>query len=192
MPAQLKTSDPYAIAHVKTGDILAIRGTSWLSRGIIKAQLREYPVEPAITVSHVALITTDAPFPVAIEALHRVLTRDAVDSIADAEAAWIFKDTTLTDAERAAILRNALKFSAAGYNWPDIVLQLTDSVFHTTWPTDHLTWNLKHMPICSYVVADSYSKVHRNFGQSDRTTTPQNIACFALGHQDKYTISKVK
>lgn len=157
-----------------SGDILAVRGSSWLSKRILAAT--------GNTVSHVGLIIATEPIPTVIEALTRVRTRPLDVSIATAESAWVLTDTSLTDDEREAIIRSALNFSADGYGYGDILLQGMNALTKSTWWTDHLAFGLAGKPICSYLVAAAYETQNRTFGQLDKTTTPADIYNFARSH----------
>lgn len=166
------------------GDILVVRGTGWISKGILKAT--------GNTVSHVGIVTAISPFVEITEALTRVRTRPMEESIAEADWAAILQDKTLTDEERTHIVISALKFSAAGYNYLDILFQLLNANFSTTWFTDHLAFRMDNTPICSYVAAKTYSDTGRNFGVPDKTTTPADIYAFSIHNSDKYTELVVK
>ena len=165
---------------ILAGDILAVRGTSWLSRGILKAT--------GNTVSHVGIITATSPIIEVTEALIRVKTNPIDVSIADDDIEWaaVLQDKTLTDSERITIVEAALQFSSDSYNYGAILLQLLNSNFNTTWFTDHLSFGMNGRPICSYVAAESYSKTGRNFGVEDRTTTPADIYEYSIYNSDKY------
>lgn len=167
----------------KPGDILAVRGTGFLSRGILAAT--------GDSVSHVGLVITADPFPIVIEALTRVMTRPLTVSIAAAEHAWLLSDSSMTDEARSAIVAAALAFSADGYGYTDIGLQLANAVGRTTWFTDHLATGLNGKPICSYLVAAAYETRGRTFGQADQTTTPADIFHYAARH-NQYVITQVK
>lgn len=172
-------------SEILPGDILAMRGASFLSRGILRAT--------GNTVSHIGIVTAISPFIEITEALVRVKTRPMSITLEDGiAAAFILQDRTLIIDERIKIVERALGFSAAGYNYPDLLLQLLNSIFRTTWFTDYLTINMNHYPICSYVAAKSYAETGRGFGMSDRTTSPADIYAWAINHSDKYRILQIK
>lgn len=116
----------------QSGDILAVRGKGFFARGILAAT--------GNTVSHVGMVTGTEPFVVIIEALLAVKTRPIAESMADAEAAYLLQDISISTDQREAIVRRALKFSAADYGWADIIFHLANAIFRTTWFTDHLTF----------------------------------------------------
>lgn len=165
------------------GDILAVRGSNFISRGILAAT--------GDTVSHVGLIIGVEPT-IVIEALLHVKTRALAVSIAEAERAYILHDTTLSNQERITIVHTALQFSAAGYNYGDILLQGLDALTHSIWFTSHLALGLTRDPICSFLVAASYHAVGRDFGRIPmKSVTPANIYKFALAHA-MYTIERLR
>jgi hypothetical protein len=166
------------------GDILAVRGKGFLARGILAAT--------DDTVSHVGMVVGDKPV-IIIEALLRVVTRPIEESVSDAEAAYLLQDLSLSAQQRAEIVKRAREFSAADYGWTDILLQLGNAVFRTTWFTDHLTFGLlDHFPICSYLVAESYETIGLTFGKKeDESITPADIYNFARRHPTIYTVTKL-
>jgi hypothetical protein len=168
----------------KSGDILAVRGKGFFARGILAAT--------GNTVSHVGMVVGDTPV-IVIEALLRVKTRPIEDSVADAEKAYLLQDLSLSTEKRDTIVKRACQFSAADYGWADIVLQLANAVFRTTWFTDHLTFGfLNQFPICSYLVAESYETIGLTFGkQKDESITPADIYNFARQQPTIYTVTKL-
>lgn len=168
------------------GDILAVRGKGFFARGILAAT--------GNTVSHVGMVTGTEPFVIIIEALLRVKTRPIEESIADAERAYLLQDISLSADQREAIVRRALKFSAADYGWGDIVLQLANAVFRTTWFTNHLTFGLlDQFPICSYLVAESYMEAGLTFGkENEESITPADIFNFAQENPSIYIVTTLK
>ena len=124
----------------------------------------------------------------------RVKTRPIEESVADAERAYLLQDISLSADQREAIARRALKFSAADYGWADIILQLANAIFRTTWFTDHLTFGfLDQFPICSYLVAQSYKTIGLTFGKKkEESITPADIYNFAENNPSIYTVTKLK
>jgi hypothetical protein len=167
---------------MQAGDILAIRGRGWLSRQILKAT--------GNTVSHVG-IALSSDF--VIEALNRVKTDILSDSIKSAEKAYVLSPLNISEQQRNEITKKAASFSADDYNYGDIALQLFDSVFKTRWFTNHLSIGLQQHPICSFLVAASYSSVGLYFGSvAGDSITPADIYNFALSNPDKYMIKEIK
>jgi hypothetical protein len=175
-----------AIPALQVGDVLAIRGTTFFSRAILKTT--------GNTVSHVGMIIAREPGPtLVIEALWRVKTRPLEVSIADAEKAYILSDHSLSREQRNTLVSNACTFSAEGYGWGDILLQAADAIFRTTFFTDHFAWNLSRHPICSYLVAKAYQSLGLTFGREKlQSITPANIYNFATQHPKLYSVTEIK
>ena len=114
-------------------------------------------------------------------------------SVADAEAAYLLQDLSLSHQKRASIVKRACQFSADDYGWGDIVLQLANAIFRTAWFNDQLTFGLLNQyPICSYLVADSYKAIGLTFGrQKEESITPADIYNFAEQNPSIYTVTKL-
>ena len=170
---------------LQAGDILAIRGAGFFATGILAAT--------GNSVSHVGIVLAPRPGPLVIEALWRVKTRPLSLSIEDAEKAYILSDKSLTPDQRDSIVIGACKFSADGYGWWDIGLQAADAVLRTTFLTDHVSWDLKGHPICSYLVAKAYRSLGLTFGsKKPQSITPADIFNFATHHSAIYTVTQIK
>lgn len=153
---------------MKPGDIVAIRGRGWLADHI--CQLTKSPV------SHVGLVISATP-PVVIEALKRVKTNHLDTTIQDCDKAYLFSWTGLSDGLRDEIVYKALRMSAESYGYFDLVSQMFDSVLHTRMFTRLNWWWLKRFPICSFLVAESYSGLI-DFGVPEYSITPGDIYNF--------------
>jgi hypothetical protein len=66
-------------------------------------------------------------------------------------------------------IRRVLKFSAADDGWADILIQLANAIFRTTWFTDHLTFGKK----------------------KEESIIPADIYSFAENHPFIYTVTKL-
>jgi hypothetical protein len=158
---------------MKIGDVILVRGSSWLAHGILAAT--------GNTVSHVGLVISVDP-PICIEALTRVKTNLLAVTIGNVEKAYVGSDPTLSDVERNAIVAKALTLSSASYGWTELALQLADAAFHSTWPTDHLSFELRKHPICSFLVATAYACVGRSFDKESQSVTPADCYAWFKAH----------
>lgn len=167
----------------KPGNILAVRGKRFFDRGILAAT--------GNTVRHAGMVTETGPFVIVIEALLRVKTRPIEESVANAEKAYLLQDLSISADQRANIVKWGLRFYAADYGWGDILLQLANAIFRTTWFTDHLTFGLlNQFPICSYLVAESYKTIGLTFGKKEEESiAPADIYNFAIGNPSIYTVT---
>lgn len=124
-----ETKPLYDAAHggeALPADILAVRGRGVLSRIVLAAQGAGYD-----TASHVALVIGANPALI-IEAVHpRVRVRPLEEAIAEADKAWILHNLTLSDEERATIVRAACRFSSLSYGYPMLILHAFNAAFAT-------------------------------------------------------------
>lgn len=194
---------------LQPGDIIAIRGSSWISDSIIAAEYGQVQIIPYQAVSHVGLLIEGGSIPVVIEALSRVKTNALAITIANCRKAFIIRDKSLTLAQRQAIVNKALTFSADDYGYLDIIAQLIDCKFKTLWFTNHLSRLLNRYPICSYVVAAAYSVLNMmkfytvnlvatahsnagfNFGVDSANCKPSDIMNYALKHSEIFDVHEL-
>jgi hypothetical protein len=171
---------------IQAGDILAVRGSDWLSDGIALAEYGNN--EPVISATHVGIFVAGDPIPVVIEALNEVKTNPLAVSLAGAKKAYVIHDDSLTMEQRQIIIATACTFSAKNYGYIDIAAQGLDAVTHTLWFTDELGGYLKHYPICSYCIAEAYDAkgVDLHFGITDANIRPSDIVNFVLEHPNLY------
>jgi hypothetical protein len=165
---------------LQPGDIVAVRGSRWLSRLIMTMT--------GGPVSHVGLVIATDP-DLVLEALERVLTRPFAQAIDDCAEAWVCQPYTLSQEERWQIVHTACAQTARTYGYSKLVLQALNVLFHTRFFTRHAVSSL---PICSLVVAEAFSAVGKHFGQPHCCATPADIAVFTQAHPEWYRIIKVK
>ena len=153
---------------MRPGDLVLVRGTGWLSKGILQATgcQKDGP-------SHIAVGINEKE---CVEALGSgVVRRPLVETLAGCERAWVLSFDYLSDAERQAIAHVAMGMVGLGYAYSELGLQLADSIFRTTWFTDRLS-NLKNCKICSYVGAQCFDIVlGLLFDKEDQSVTPADI-----------------
>ena len=179
------------------GDILAVRGSGWLSDGIARAEYGDKlgKVEPRFSATHVGLFLApgnDTSIAIDIEALNRVKTNVLRTSTASVIHAYVLHDISLTDIQRSTLLEVACSFSAADYGYLDLGAQWLDATFKTNWWTGWLTSYLAHRPICSYVVAAAYAAIRLDFGVADSSCRPSDIMTFASAHPELYQVTQIK
>lgn len=164
--------------EVKAGDILAIKGTKFISELICKLTHGE--------VSHVGLVVGESPALV-MEALKRVVTRPIEESIADASAALLIHPRFLDRDARERLVREACRWSASSYSYTKLLLAGLDALFRTSFFSSNLS--SEHHPICSYHVAKAYAAIGFHFGEPARSISPQEILDFARRHSELFTIT---
>lgn len=165
---------------MREADIILVRGrtTPWwdpstaVSRGIVQATGCEDDGP-----SHAAVAINDKE---CIEALSRVRRNSVNTTLAGCEKAWLCSCETLSDAERQQIAFAAMAMEGLSYGYFELGVQLADSIFRTTWFTDHWSANLNSTPICSYIPARTYDICcGMNFGKEDQSITPGDIYRYA-------------
>lgn len=81
----------------------------------------------------------------------------------------------------------AANFSARSYGYLKIVGQLVDWMTGSNWLSSKvLTWD--RYPYCSFIVAEAYWSIGKNFGVPSKSTTPDDILDFCIDHPEKYSI----
>lgn len=174
---------------IQDGDLLAVQGTSWFARQILKDTRGE--------ASHIGVFVA-RKFPLEdsliTEALTRVKTRCLEDSLKGVSRAWALKHLNLADLQRQKIVEIVQGFSANDYNYYDIGLQGLDAITHSRWFTQHLTFgSLKKIQICSYVGAYACEQIGLDFGGIPLDSiTPQDIFNFAQKRPDIYQIEDLQ
>lgn len=171
-----------AIHRITPGDILAVRGTAWMSKKILQAT--------GGPCSHVGLFISAGEEPIIIEALGRVITRYLRDALYDVEKAWVLHPLNLGQSQRIGIVRNALEFSGRSYGWWNLLPQLADCLLKTNFFSAHFT--LSQYPICSAVTGWAYSREGLYFGQAPQCLSPAEIFTYAQDNLDKYKIWEIK
>jgi hypothetical protein len=103
----------------------------------------------------------------------------------------IYRDITLTDAERAVIRASALGYKGQLYGGFKLFLHLGDwalarALFRRDVYAFRRLARIDWAPICSYLVAKGYGTVGRHFGVAENAATPDDIWDFVRAHPEKY------
>lgn len=167
------------------GDLIGVRGSGWLSRGIIRA------TAPG-PLSHIAIITATSPVPQTTEALFRVQTHPLSVTLDGAIQAWLMRDLALTDDDRIAMVAAIERYSADSYGYMDIGWQALDAVFQTRWFTAHLA--TEGQPICSMLAALGYRATSHPLDEavSDKSITPNDCWRIWMANASRYRIIQLK
>lgn len=171
------------ISRITPGDILAVRGTSWLADKIMKVT--------GGPCSHVGLFLSGGEEPLILEATpKRVVTCLLSDSLLDVKKAWVLHPLNISKDQRLVILRSALVYSGRSYGWWNLLLQYADVACDTNFFSRHFT--LSHYPICSAIAAKAYADCGLYFGQRPHCLSPSEIFTYAEKNDDKYKIWEIK
>ena len=152
---------------IESGDIFACRSNTWLSDAIDD-------VTGHGGFSHIAICSKGDPGVRVTEALQHVVVTKLEDLLARETHVRLLKPP-LTPEQRLAAVNTLAKMLGRAYNYPDILLQLADSVAGTRWFTEHWTDWKKDGPICSLlgILADP------SIGLVTEDATPNDIVGLA-------------
>jgi len=164
------------------GDVVLVRGNSWLSRQILKAT-RARGEEPSV-VSHVGLIDVGGLLPDAeiLEAVgvkvQRRTMREAYGNGSSGVA--VVRPTFLSPARMGRLLRSSRKLEGQAYGFLKLPLHLLDAwigrtLFMDRTPVLFRRIGRSHFPICSWHVAKSYLAAGYRFGQPGLYAAPDDI-----------------
>jgi hypothetical protein len=182
---------------IRTGDIFLTRSRSLL--GVVIRFFERTKGEGRTVVNHTGLFLggrqrfSRLDDVTSIEALARVRTGrfwSFYHNNKNVEVA-IFRDITLTDAERREIAETALHYQDQLYGGLKLALHAGD------WFLSRLLFRsdvylfrraalIDWAPICSYLVAKCYQKVGRNFGCEPGAAQPDDIWDYVHAHPERW------
>lgn len=168
------------------GDIFLSRGNA-PHKKIIRLGERTIGEKPS-RVNHTGMIVMQsiAMWAHCVEALVTVQEHpiwDAYHGTRDDVAVYRCKD--LTDEQRKDLARYARSYKGRKYGWLKIGTHFLDWCVGGAYFFRRLT-NSDKYPICSWVVAQSYSKLGLNFGCDPGAANPDDIDDYVLSHPEKY------
>ena len=99
----------------------------------------------------------------------------------------VFRPLGLTDEQKKIIVDKAIDYEGRTYGYAKIATNALDFFTGGHYIFRRLT-NSDRYPICSWVVAHSYSKVGLTFGCDPGQANPDDIWDYCLGHPDKYQL----
>ena len=165
---------------MKQGDIILTRGPGFISRAIRRFGHEE---GQEALVSHAGIFISPT---FVIEALSRVKTNAFPEKFKDCEYV-ILSSKNLSLEQRRILALIASNFSARSYGYLKIVGQMVDWMTMSNWFSSRvLTWD--RYPYCSFLVAEAYWSIGKNFGVPSKSTTPDDILDFCMAHPEKYSI----
>lgn len=165
---------------MKSGDIILTRGSGFVSKAIRRFG-REGDQEAL--VSHAGIFISPL---FVIEALSRVKTNAFPEKFMDIQYV-VLSPISLSVEQRRILGLIASNFSARSYGYLKILGQTADWLTGTNWVTSNMfTWD--RYPYCSFLVAEAYGSIGKNFGVPSKSTTPDDILDYCIEHPDKYSI----
>lgn len=141
------------------GDVFLTAGGSWLSRAIRWGS--QQPGESPTEANHIGIVVTSGGM--VVEALTRV-TRRGIHRYAEQDGTKIaiFRNRTLTNAERSKVAFAASREVGKRYGYGKIVLHLLDRLLGGGSLFKSLSF-AKRWPICSTLVAVAYHEIGYSF-----------------------------
>lgn len=172
---------------LKPGDIFLTRGTGFVSK-TIRFFTRSIG-ENRTKVNHVGLIVTEGTprTAVAVEALSMVKRHllwgrygpPSKDHVA------VYRPINLTKDEISIIVREAESQVGREYGYAKVTSHLMDWLLLGAYVFRRLTNNGDY-PICSWLVAHSFSKAGKDFGVEPGAASPDDIWDFIQNHPEIY------
>jgi len=147
--------------------------------------------ESRTKVNHVGIVVEGGAIEeaVVVEALsrvkrHRLVTRygsNGKDEVA------IYRPLNIPGEDIAAIVRKAETYVGCKYDYSEVLLHLADWFLLGAYVFRRLG-RMNPYPICSWVVADAYSNVGKDFGVPAGAASPDDIWDFVNKHPEKYEL----
>ena len=167
--------------RVLPGDIVLTRSRSWLGRAI--RRLTRDRGEAATEVNHVGIVVkagANLTAAVIVEALLEVRMHPVgVQYGTGHSAIAVFRPVTLKPAEITKVVEAAESFVGRRYGALKLVLHLLDWCLGGRFVFRRFG-ALDRFPICSYLVARSFSAAGLDFGVADRAASPDDIWDFCV------------
>lgn len=164
------------------GDVVLVRGTSWISRQILKAT-RDRGEEPSV-VSHVGLIDVGGPLAEAeiLEAVGVKVQRRTMREAYGAGSSGIAvaRFIQMTPGRCAKLLRASRMLEGRRYGFLKLPLHLLDAwlgraLFLSRTPILFRKLGRSKYPICSWHVAASYGAAGYKFGRAGLYASPDDV-----------------
>lgn len=169
---------------LKTGDIVGVRGTGFVSKAIIRASSTH---DKPARISHVDLCVKDGPLSQAslVGATRGKVRLHRIDEYDRDVSFIVYRPTNISEIDLNSIAQRMVKRVGEGYGYFDIILHLLDSFRGTSFFRKLTT---DRTPICSGLVAEEYQRSGYSFGISSRLVQPTHIDYFCVGNPDKYEL----
>jgi hypothetical protein len=172
---------------LKPGDIFLIRGTGLLSL-LIRFFTRSFG-EKRSKVNHVGIVVQEGTLrnALVVEALIKVRRHLLWERYGPPKKdhVAIYRPTNLKPQEIAIIVNEANEQVGKPYGFGKIVAHFLDWLLLGAYFFRRLTNNADY-PICSWLVAHSYSKVGKHFGVAPGAANPDDICDFVAKRKDIY------
>ena len=172
---------------LEPGDIFLTRGYGLISKAI-RFFTRSIG-EKRTKVNHVGLVVQrgDMKTAIVVEALYKVMRHKLWSQYGSPkkDCVAVYRATNLTAEQVKDIVAEAEKQVGKKYGYCMIVAHLKDWLFLGIYLFRRLIPGNKY-PICSWVVADAFAKVGKDFGVEVGMATPDDIWDFIEKNTEKY------
>ena len=176
-----------AYVKLKPTDIFLTRGTSLLSKAI--RFFTRTIGESRTKVNHVGIVVGEGSLYdcMVIEALSRVMKHRLWDQYGPLkkDLVAVYRPINLSKEEINIIVSTAEQQVGRKYGYLKIVAHFLDWILLGAYIFRRLTNDSKY-PICSWLVAHSFSKANKNFKVQPGAANPDDIWDFVVKNPDKY------
>jgi hypothetical protein len=173
--------------ELERGDVFLTRGNSFISRAI--RFFTRGIGEKRTKVNHVGLVVEagELETAVVVEALSRVTRHRLFEQYGPpkTDSVAVYRATNLTADEINIIVSTAERQVGKKYGWPMIVAHLFDWMLLGAYVFRHLVSGDRY-PICSWLVAHSFSKAGKHFGVEPGEAAPDDIWDYIETHPNRY------
>ena len=172
---------------LQPADIFFTRGTGWLSSAI--RFLTRRIGEARTKANHVGIVVEGGPIEraVVVEALSRVRRHPLAGQYGGKKGTQVavYRPLNLAEEERKTIVQAAEAYVNRKFGWFQLIGHGLDWFLQGAYVFRRLTGSHKY-PICSWVVAHSFAKVGKRFGEDPGAASPDDICDFVEENPDKY------
>lgn len=177
--------------YLMEGDIVFTQSPTFLGK-LIRMFTRESG-ESKTEANHCGIVTNagsfrsgDFPSAMIVEALHKVEHHSLRKSYADTDVQLsIYRPINLSYSEKWKVMVQAESYIGKTYGYGKIILHFLDWVIGNRQFFRRLVV-LERYPICSYLVAKSYSIIGKDFGVKAKIASPDDILDFCQQNPKKY------
>ena len=171
---------------LEPADIFLTRGASILSR-LIRLFTRTLG-EKRTKVNHSGVVVTGGSLETAevIEALSKVEQHRLWDRYADSgDEVAVYRLKDLTERQAKTVVDKAVNYKGYIYGWKKLITHFLDWLLLGAYVFRRLALFDKY-PICSWVVAYSFDKIHWRFGVPPSAASPDDISDHIDANPDAY------
>lgn len=177
---------------VEPADVVLTRGTRWIFRAI--RFFTRSVGESRTQVNHAGIITRSgwiynrSRLAWITEALSRVKCHPLVEKYGGSTSeVAIFRAKNLIEEERLIVAAKAESYIGAKYGFLKLAAHLADWALQGAYVFRRLTRS-KNYPICSWLVAQAFAEVGKDFGVAAGAASPDDIWDFCVENPGKYEL----